>query len=510
MGPISTTDAMMHPDSHLLHNHNHNHVNASGGRLQADALRFSTPKEERVSPERRFSTDTSMKHSICDMERLDVRKMSGHDELSDARSSSVSSYVADSVNKEQDDDQMSYCSDESELSVGKEVDDEQHKFEHQADRTKGSEGFDSETNDEQLMEKNASMEESAAEQSRYPGKVANVIRPSPTRLQEEFLRKSQLYAEELMKHQMNFMAATRGLNISPKISEHNFGYPVRPETVSPIRAGDDQRSGFRPHIRISADLEKKWSTIEDRSSQSPEATNFRGIHSHLNAISRITSALGRDMVNLTSPCSMTSRENSLSPPNNIHQMINNNINDSNLKFSIDNILKPGFGASRRITDPLLKRNKNSRKNTQRSAETRDKHGTPMDLTAPPSTTMTVPNASTSPASLTSEQDKVTSTNNAATNSTGTGAKSSGGPMVWPAWVYCTRYSDRPSSGKSAGQFKCFVFLSVLFECLKSVIYCGSLAERESRAGSRVKIIIFFFKFSMPAMLKCSERERERF
>ena len=22
------------------------------------------------------------------------------------------------------------------------------------------------------------------------------------------------------------------------------------------------------------------------------------------------------------------------------------------------------------------------------------------------------------------------------------------PMVWPAWVYCTRYSDRPSSGKS--------------------------------------------------------------
>eukprot|EP00079_Xenopus_tropicalis_P014073 XP_002944499.2 PREDICTED: homeobox protein engrailed-1-like [Xenopus tropicalis] len=21
------------------------------------------------------------------------------------------------------------------------------------------------------------------------------------------------------------------------------------------------------------------------------------------------------------------------------------------------------------------------------------------------------------------------------------------PMVWPAWVYCTRYSDRPSSGE---------------------------------------------------------------
>ena len=23
------------------------------------------------------------------------------------------------------------------------------------------------------------------------------------------------------------------------------------------------------------------------------------------------------------------------------------------------------------------------------------------------------------------------------------------PMLWPAWVYCTRYSDRPSSGKNS-------------------------------------------------------------
>lgn len=442
MRPIGTGDSMLHPDNHLVHNH----VNASGSRLQADALRFSIPKEERVSPERRFSTDTSLKHSNCDMERIDVRKLTSQDELSDARSSSVSSYIAESINKDHDDDHMSYCSDESELSVGKEVEGEQPAYDHPTDRSKETEGFDS---DDQMIEKNASTEERNNDQLRYPNKVSNIIRPSPTRLQEEFLRKSQLYAEELMKHQMNFMAATRGLNsISPKISDASFGYPVRPETVSPIRAGDEHRSGFRPHIRISADLEKKWSTIEDRSSQSPEATNFRGIHSHLNAISRITSALGHDMVNLTSPCSMTSRENSLSPSNNIHQILNNNINDNSLKFSIDNILKPGFGASRRITDPLLKRNKSSRKNTQRSTETREKHGTPMDLTASPSTTMTVPNAPASPASLTDDQDKVASIKSSGTNSAGTGGKTSGGPMVWPAWVYCTRYSDRPSSGKT--------------------------------------------------------------
>ncbi|EAU76363.2 AGAP008025-PA, partial [Anopheles gambiae str. PEST] len=29
---------------------------------------------------------------------------------------------------------------------------------------------------------------------------------------------------------------------------------------------------------------------------------------------------------------------------------------------------------------------------------------------------------------------------------GSSGSGSGGPMVWPAWVYCTRYSDRPSSG----------------------------------------------------------------
>lgn len=32
---------------------------------------------------------------------------------------------------------------------------------------------------------------------------------------------------------------------------------------------------------------------------------------------------------------------------------------------------------------------------------------------------------------------------------GTGSSSAESqPMLWPAWVYCTRYSDRPSSGKT--------------------------------------------------------------
>lgn len=123
----------------------------------------------------------------------------------------------------------------------------------------------------------------------------------------------------------------------------------------------------------------------------------------------------------------------------------------------------------------------------------------MDLTAPPSTTGTVPNAPASPTSLTTEQDKVTSTNSAATNSTGTGAKSSGGPMVWPAWVYCTRYSDRPSSGKSAGRFICLSFVQVIPVLPnKNVIYCGALATGSENASSRFNSI-FSFNLSMPAM-----------
>ncbi|PIK49305.1 engrailed [Apostichopus japonicus] len=36
-------------------------------------------------------------------------------------------------------------------------------------------------------------------------------------------------------------------------------------------------------------------------------------------------------------------------------------------------------------------------------------------------------------------------------------------LLWPAWVYCTRYSDRPSSGKSIVLLIIPLFLSLLFE-----------------------------------------------
>lgn len=445
MSPMGALDAMTHPEGRTIHDHMLTE-SSGGGRLQADALRLSTPKQEQVSPNSRHSSEHSFKNqSNCDMDRLDVRKLIAHDEISDARSSSVSSYMADyfQSHKDPDDEQMSFCSDDSELSVGKEVE-SGLAYEKDNVNRKNAEEIESEITDEvysaRLHEK-ASETNANIDPLRYSNKLPNLIRPNPTRMQEEFLRKSQLYAEELMKHQMNFMAATRGLNINPKIADHALEYAMRNEDVSPMRPSEEHRSGFRPHIRISSDIEQKWSHIEDRSSQSPETTCFRGIHSHLNAISKITSALGRDMTCLTSPCSMTSRESSQSPPNNLHQIINNNLNEASLKFSIDNILKPGFGSSRRITDPLLKRNiKNVRKTNHKNASVEViKQGAPIDLTATPSTPACF--SPTSPASSVPEQDKSATANNNATENAG-----KGGPMVWPAWVYCTRYSDRPSSG----------------------------------------------------------------
>lgn len=461
------------------------------------------------------------------------------DDYSDARSSSVSSFQADSVHRadmeldmEMDDDRYSSCSEDSDLSVGKE---------DETDGTVGRSGFEGGSPSVQMSQLgkprkhalDASITDDSSSSrptSRQPSfggdKLSNIsvddlsndshllvagqsagalpiVRPSPTRLQEEFLRNSQLYAEELMKHQMNFMAATKGLQLNA-VGETN-------------RTGADRKSGFRPHIRSSTQTADKnaagarWSQPTTKSElPTTEGIQFRGIHTHLNAISKITSALGRDIVSLTSPIeSVTSRESSQSPPSstssanfnphhqhshqqphpqhqhphNLHQqMINGNLmHDSNLKFSIDNILKPGFG--RRITDPLLKRNKSSKKSLaqqqrqqlkqqqqqlQHTAEGNNKQPksgvAPIDLTpsATPASAVvsdaTADTASdvadraigaeTAPGANAGESEKG-STSTAATPATATASSSSSSsasPMVWPAWVYCTRYSDRPSSG----------------------------------------------------------------
>ncbi|KAJ2939310.1 hypothetical protein O0L34_g13407 [Tuta absoluta] len=115
----------------------------------------------------------------------------------------------------------------------------------------------------------------------------------------------------------------------------------------------------------------------------------------------------------------------------------NYINQNCLKFSIDNILKADFG--RRITDPLAKRK--SLKTRQYEVKSPVK-----ELAAKPDVVEArvpevKPNEKAGAIDLSKGDD---SSSNAGSTP---GTTPSGDPMVWPAWVYCTRYSDRPSSGK---------------------------------------------------------------
>lgn len=272
-----------------------------------------------------------------------------------------------------------------------------------------------------------------------------VMRPSPTRFHEEFLRSSQLYAEELMRQQMSIVAAARGIQLSTKLNTDSPSVVLQinpianPLAVMPTtRLANNETNNstslvdsslsimsFRPHLRNQSDQENN-NNLPVRT----EHLNFRNLHSHLNAISQITNNLTSDIRKITSPSlsSITSRESSQSPPNyqqhpqnffNHHQ---NQINEQNLKFSIDNILKADFG--RRITEPLMKSAKNKRLHHREHKSTRDinkKHitspVTPIDLTS------NIPSA-TPPVS--------TPTPPCQTPASESG--SSGSSTVWPAWV----------------------------------------------------------------------------
>lgn len=445
------------------------------------------PKRERdqqpaqMSPQHCYGSENSQSNSICDMDPLrpvhdldakfSINTAALVDERTSsevARSNSVSSlYRGDNNNKDDDEEvYMNYCSDDSELSVGKEVVDDLAAELSGSNMDSGSNNKKSsfQLNDSLFINRNSDTI-----------KLPSIIRPNPTR-QEEVLYKTHMYAEEIMKHQLNFMTVTKGLNISPTLNQNAFCPYLRSNDVNHINnttasVNNSLKIGFS-YLQAYAndsDLGKKWSVIEDRGNRSAETTHFRQIHSHLNAISKMSSALGRNACTKSQqPQTMlasntSSRESSQSPPSSNasssahhHHILHNDFNESSLKFSIDNILKPSFG--RRITDPLWKRNKPARKSctTQRiTTHTTNLDGidsTPLsstesitaiekkiashdDRTIGPATA-----AKESPSNNVAEHtDKTNSTAQSASASASSSDASNKGPISWPAWVYCTRY-----------------------------------------------------------------------
>ncbi|XP_008554735.2 bromodomain-containing protein DDB_G0270170 [Microplitis demolitor] len=151
---------------------------------------------------------------------------------------------------------------------------------------------------------------------------------------------------------------------------------------------------------------------------------------------------------------------------------NNNDIQGNLKFSIDNILKADFG--RRITDPISLKKSRPKKIAQKPIDlTKDflESGTESssdkvltsDLGTNGSSSNISSNINSNSSNNNNNGNNNASSNNSASgntqlsNASTTNASSltstpatgdSSKQMLWPAWVYCTRYSDRPSSGRS--------------------------------------------------------------
>lgn len=112
---------------------------------------------------------------------------------------------------------------------------------------------------------------------------------------------------------------------------------------------------------------------------------------------------------------------------------NNEANMGGLKFSIDNILKADFG--RRITDPINIKKSKVKKIAQ-----------PKVFDDAKTSSTTASTAASGPVDLSkTDVEKTVSSSSSTSSAEGSGVSQQ--PMLWPAWVYCTRYSDRPSSGR---------------------------------------------------------------
>lgn len=135
------------------------------------------------------------------------------------------------------------------------------------------------------------------------------------------------------------------------------------------------------------------------------------------------------------------------------------INQESLKFSIDNILKADFGRSK-ILDPITIRKSKPpcrRTSAEKLSGLAALH-VGEKLSSFPGEYRLQEKArtlSTSPGILKSDgcgndgekgPVDLSPKGDGACDSKGERGKD-GQPILWPAWVYCTRYSDRPSSGK---------------------------------------------------------------
>lgn len=220
------------------------------------------------------------------------------------------------------------------------------------------------------------------------------------------------------------------------LSSINFNYMQRQDIVNP--------AALNPALFYEISMMPRFPVIPGLMYHHvPSAEEYHQLHMYDTGKQRPPDPKTSDMEpyhmkqSSCSPCSSNSREprncsccRSPSPrvlfsPNNRH---------SALPFSVDNILKPEFG-SNALSSTRLKSssNENLSAKSNSAPSSSYKKSPPLDLPMLPK--KVPPPAMSSASSVTSDKSESLPD------------KDSDG-QVWPAWVYCTRYSDRPSSGKS--------------------------------------------------------------
>ncbi|XP_054089455.1 uncharacterized protein LOC105209917 [Zeugodacus cucurbitae] len=386
-----------------------------------------------------------------------------------------------------------------------------------------------------------------------PYVVANALRmPVPVlprtanhaaSFQTELMRKSHLYAEELMKQQMQLMAAARAsaftmrdTGVADALTPDRRAFtrlPGAPQPMSNFAGIQSQLTAITKMSQLSAAAAAAAVAVaavannnQATQQQHQQNKNLPNSTDALQKLSALTSAhtqLSPTTANAVSSLSQLQAQMQAHFPyahsnhtnNNLNN--NNNLNEPALKFSIDNILKADFGRrlaegaaciaacnnAARTAKNITTHNSNSAaQRSRKAANTLPAVGgaasssAAIDLThlsAAASTATTTASSSAtlnfshtlanictnssdsnstavsssfgatsehakSPANgeLSSSAAKCSSAefsakaaeeandSGSAVKSSGTGASGSG-PIVWPAWVYCTRYSDRPSS-----------------------------------------------------------------
>lgn len=289
-------------------------------------------------------------------------------------------------------------------------------------------------------------------QKLFVGNSPLFIGSSPGNFQEEILRNSQVYAGELMRHQL--VAAAQLQSLSSGVQQT---FPPNFET-SPL-------SDHHPFNFVENDLQDKFprlfspkKVVESNTNNflncnNKSAISFQNIHSHLSAITQITNSFNSNSTSnhhqhhhhtsmkkddVTSLSSL-SRESSQSPSG-FQQQFNkqssqqhfsathqNGLTDRQLKFSIDNILKADFG--RRITEPLLRTSKS--KKISNNHNNKIEKQTKLNFTTKANANNNN-NESISPIESSINNAEKSPTSNEKNQSSS--ETSSNGGTVWPAWV----------------------------------------------------------------------------